>query len=134
MGRKRRDCPVFGCTSKDLVRLANHLDQIHDMDTEERAKWLKWSKLGISMPLHNEETATGESKELQLEKTLQKLLKRQEDMENNFNNYLTETRTGRVHKKQLTNSKCSTKKRKCSEDFDITRSRKKELSIKWLCF
>ena len=37
MGRKRRDCPVFGCTSTNLVRLANHLDQIHDMDTQERA-------------------------------------------------------------------------------------------------
>ena len=53
MGRKRRNCPAFGCGSTNLARLANHFDQVHGMDTEGRAKWLKWSKLGIcvSQPL-----------------------------------------------------------------------------------
>ena len=134
MGRKRKDCPVFGCTSKNLVRLPNHLKQIHDMGSEERAKWLKWSKLGISMPLHNEET-TADREELQLvEKTLQRLIKRQEDMENNFNNYLKETRIHHVHSKQQANYKCTSKKRKCSEEFDFTRSKKEDLSTKWLRF
>ena len=49
MGRTRRNCPVFGCGSTNLARLAN-LDQVHGMDTEERKKWLKWSKLGICVP------------------------------------------------------------------------------------
>ena len=35
MGRTRRNCPVFGCGSTNLARLANHLDQVHGMDTEE---------------------------------------------------------------------------------------------------
>ena len=45
MGRTRRNCPVFGCGSTNLARLANHLDQVHGMDTEERKKWLKWRNL-----------------------------------------------------------------------------------------
>ena len=40
MGRTRRNCPVFGCGSTNLARLAKHLDQVHDMSTEERKKWL----------------------------------------------------------------------------------------------
>jgi hypothetical protein len=34
MGRTCRDCPVFGCGSSNLARLANHLDQVHGMNTE----------------------------------------------------------------------------------------------------
>ena len=41
MGRTRRNCPVFGCGSTNLVRLANHLHQVHGMDTEERKKMAK---------------------------------------------------------------------------------------------
>jgi hypothetical protein len=55
MGRTRRDCPVFGCGSTNLARLANHLDQVHGMNTEERKKWLKWSKIGICVPRQSEE-------------------------------------------------------------------------------
>ncbi len=40
---------MFGCGSTNLARLANHLDQVHDMSTEERKKWLKWRKIGIIM-------------------------------------------------------------------------------------
>ena len=43
MGRTHRNCAVFGCGSKNLARLANHLDQVHGIETEERKKWLKWS-------------------------------------------------------------------------------------------
>ena len=43
---------MFGCGSINLARLANHLDQIHDMDTGggTQRKWLKWSKTGICVP------------------------------------------------------------------------------------
>ena len=130
MGRKRKDCPVFGCTSKNLVRLANHLDQMHNMDTEERTKWLKWSKLGISMPLHIEETTADN---MQLQETLERLLQRQEDMEVNFNNYLRTTKVQRVDTKQQWNFKCSTTKRKCLEKFDVTASKKEDVpTTKWL--
>ena len=66
--------------------LANHLDQIHHMDSEKRAKWLKCSKLGLSKPLAQTTTAVGE--EINTEKTLTTILKRQEEMESKFNNYL----------------------------------------------
>ena len=32
MGRTRKNCPVFGCGSANLSRLANHLDQVHGME------------------------------------------------------------------------------------------------------
>ena len=70
MGRTRRNCPVFGCGSTNLARLANHLDQVHGMDTEERKKWLKWSKLGIRVPRQNEEP-----KEFNLEGSIANALK-----------------------------------------------------------
>ena len=89
MGRKRRNCPVFGCGSTNLVRLANHLDQIHGMDKEERAKWLRWSKMDICIPLQDEET-NADVNGLNVEKSLEKLLKRQEEMESTFYNYLRE--------------------------------------------
>ena len=79
MSRTRRNCPVFGCDSTNLARLANHLDQVHGMDTEERMKWLKWNKLEIFVPRQNEAP-----KELCVET----LLKREEEMERKFNVYL----------------------------------------------
>ena len=87
MGRTRRDYPVFGCGSTNLARLANHLDQVHGMNTEERKKWLKWSKIGICVPRQSEE-----SKEFNVEKSLENLLERQEEMERNFNVYLQNAR------------------------------------------
>jgi hypothetical protein len=39
----------------NLTRLANHLDQVHGMGTEERKKWFKWSKIGICVPRQSEE-------------------------------------------------------------------------------
>ena len=83
MGRTRRDCPVFGCGSTNIARLANHLDQVHGMNTEERKKWLKWSKIGICVPRQSEEP-----KEFNVEKSQENLLERQEEMERNFNVYL----------------------------------------------
>ena len=87
MGRTRRNCPVFGCGSTNISRLANHLDQVHGMDTEERKKWLKWSKIGISVPRQNQTP-----KELCVEA----LLKRQEEMERKFNVYLQAAKLKKV--------------------------------------
>ena len=70
MGRRRRNCPVFGCDGTLLVRLANHLTQVHGMDTEERKKWLKWSKIGICVPRQDEEP-----KEFNMEQNLDKNFK-----------------------------------------------------------
>ena len=36
MGRTRKNCPVFGCGSANLSRLANHLDQVHGMEEKYR--------------------------------------------------------------------------------------------------
>ena len=76
MNRTRRNCPVFSYGSTILVKLVNHLDQIHSMDTEERKKWLKWSNLEICVPGQNEKP-----KEFNMKAIVVKLLKRQEEME-----------------------------------------------------
>ena len=96
MGRTRRNCPVFGCGSTNLARLANHLDQVHGMDTEERKKWLKWSKLGICVPRQDEEP-----KEFNMEESVETLLKRQEEMERK---YLQATRLKTVQSSKRKNS------------------------------
>ena len=41
----------------NLARLSNHLAQVHKMDREERKKWLKWSKIGICVPLKNKDAS-----------------------------------------------------------------------------
>ena len=46
------------------------------MDTKERAKWLKWSKLGTCVSQQREQP-----EEFNMEKSLEKLLKRQQEME-----------------------------------------------------
>jgi len=62
------------------------------MDIQERAKWLRRSKLGLCLPLKKDECVLDFGEQLQnsLEKTLRNILQRQEEMEKNFNNYLTE--------------------------------------------
>ena len=42
---------MSSCGSTNLAGIANHLDQVHGMVTEERKEWLKWS----SVPRQNEE-------------------------------------------------------------------------------
>ena len=42
---KCRRCPVPGCGSKFLVRLANHLDQVHELSEIERKHCLQFAKL-----------------------------------------------------------------------------------------
>ena len=40
-----RHCPIPGCHSKFLVRLANHLTQVHELSELERKYWLQFAKL-----------------------------------------------------------------------------------------
>ena len=77
MGRTRRNWPVFGCGSGTLARLSNHLAQVHNMDSEERKKWLKWSKIGICVPLKDKDAC---EKDLHMANTLERLVNLQEEM------------------------------------------------------
>ena len=43
--RVRRRCPIPGCHSNFLVRLANHLTQVHELSEIERKHWLQFLKL-----------------------------------------------------------------------------------------
>ena len=43
--RKCKHCPVPGCHSKFLVRLANHLTRVHELTETERKYWLQFAKL-----------------------------------------------------------------------------------------
>ena len=40
-----KHCPIPGCGSKFLGRLANHLTQVHDLSEIERKCWLQFAKL-----------------------------------------------------------------------------------------
>ena len=42
---KCKHCPIPGCGSKFLVRLANHLTQVHVLTELERKYWLQFAKL-----------------------------------------------------------------------------------------
>ena len=83
------------------MKLSNHLAQVHGMDIEERAKWLKWGKLEMCVPRHH---GNGTDHELNMEKTLQELLKRIDDIETRFFMYLRTTKkhTGSLKKKRKT--------------------------------
>ncbi len=106
MGRTRRNCPVFGCGSTNLARLANHLDQVHDMSTEECKKWLKWGKIGICVPQHSEEL-----RKFNMQESLENLFQRQEEMERNFNIYLRDVNLNHVQTRKRETSKSEGMKR-----------------------
>ena len=61
MGRTRRNCPVFGCGSTNLVQRADHFEQVHRMNNQERARCLKWSKLGVYIPIQTTEVKNAEA-------------------------------------------------------------------------
>ena len=46
---KCKHCPIPGCHSKFLVRLANHLTQAYELSEIERKYWLQFAKLQIPM-------------------------------------------------------------------------------------
>jgi len=43
--RTCKNCRIPGCGSKCLVRLANHLTQVHELSEMERKYWLQFAKL-----------------------------------------------------------------------------------------
>ena len=43
--RKCKHCPIPGCGSKFLVRLADHLTRVHELPGIERKYWLQFAKL-----------------------------------------------------------------------------------------
>ena len=43
--RSCRDCPIPECGAKYLVKLSNHLADVHGLSCDERRKWLQESKL-----------------------------------------------------------------------------------------
>ena len=43
--RKIKHCPVPGCGSKFLVRLADHLTRVHELSDLKRKCWLQFAKL-----------------------------------------------------------------------------------------
>ena len=43
--RECRDCPIPNCRAKYLVRLFNHLTDVHGLDYINRRKWLQEAKL-----------------------------------------------------------------------------------------
>ena len=43
--RKCKHCPIPGCGSKILVRLADHLTRVHELSERERKYWLQFAKL-----------------------------------------------------------------------------------------
>ena len=103
MGRTRRNCPVFGCGSSNLARLSNHLAQVHNMDREERKKWLNWSKIGICVPLKDKDAS---EKDLHMANTLERLVNLQEEMAANFKNFLSVQRTRRKRKSKRAKQIC----------------------------
>jgi len=43
--RKRKDCPIPGCLTSNLLKLSNHLSDKHQLNSEERQKWLKLANM-----------------------------------------------------------------------------------------
>ena len=42
--KQKRDCPVAGCEAKNLVKLSNHLFNVHKLNKENRKPYLKQAK------------------------------------------------------------------------------------------
>ena len=55
------------------------------MDTEERKRWLKWSKIEICVPLKDKDA---NEEDRHMAKTLERLVNLQDEMATNFNNFL----------------------------------------------
>ena len=73
------------------------------MDSEERNKRLKWSKIGICVPLKDKGAS---EKDLHMANTLEKLVNLQEEMAANFNNFLRVQRTRRMRKRKRAKETC----------------------------
>ena len=73
------------------------------MDSDERKRWLKWSKIGICVPLKDKDAS---EKDLHMANTLERLVNLQEEMAANFNNFLRVQRTRRKRKNERLLTRC----------------------------
>ena len=73
------------------------------MDSEERKKWLKWSKIEICVPLKDKDAS---EKDLHMANTLERLVNLQEKMAANFNNFLRVKQTRRKRKSKRAKQTC----------------------------
>ena len=51
--RMRRNCPLPGCKSRNLVKLSNHLAQVHNHTSDERKVWLRQAKHQPKLYFHH---------------------------------------------------------------------------------
>ena len=85
------------------------------MDIKERAKWLKWSKLGVCIPSKNYDETGTEDNVPNVQKSLARLLKHQEEIERNSYEYIITNENSMNRNKRKGDkaaSKVSTKRRK----------------------
>ena len=73
------------------------------MDSEERKNRLKWSKIGICVPLKDKDAS---EKDLHMANTLERLVNLQEEIAANFNNFLRVQRTCRKRKSKRAKQSC----------------------------
>ena len=79
MGRAGRNCLVLRCETSNLAKLSNHLvTQVHNMDTEEQKQWLKWSKIGICVPLKGKDA---NEKDIHMANILDRLVNLHEEID-----------------------------------------------------
>ena len=126
MPRTRKDCPI--CGKKSLLKLSNHLADFHQLSCEAREQYLIQARLDLSA---NDKEIIVPGEELNIKKTLESILKRQENMEENFKEYLIVERErseqcDNIKPQRLPKSSIM-KKRYCVVKADNG-------SIKWLTF
>ena len=127
MPRARKDCPI--CGKEGLLKLSNHLADFHQLSCEAREQYLIQARLNLSGK-DKEMTIPGEG--LDIKKTLESIVKRQENMEENLKKYLIvagerSEKCDSIKPKRQPKSSIMKKKRSCMVKADTG-------SIKWLTF
>ena len=72
MGRNRRNCPL--CSTKNLLRLANHLESVHGLTGEDKKKWLKVGVLPMENASQEESGVNREGDQLQQTPSLKNIV------------------------------------------------------------
>ena len=127
MPRARKDCPI--CGKEGLLKLSNHLADFHQLSCEAREQYLIQARLNLSAK-DKEMTIPGEG--LDIKKTLESIVKRKENMEEDLKKYLIVARErsekcDSIKPKRQPKSSIMKKKRSCMVKADTG-------SIKWLTF
>jgi hypothetical protein len=124
MPRTRKDCPI--CGKKILLKLSNHLADFHQLSCEEREQYLTQARLNSSACDRDLENLVLEE-DYDIEKALKSILKRQESMEANFNEYLRVARER--HEQSVSNIPQRRVKRTTTKKNNADNT-----SMKWLSF